>query len=184
MHSQPPEDKKWTVIWVTSWEYLSLGICDQVRLKLACSGTAASWSLETSSIATTDIILSRERITKMLIRLHGCAGWSVSLLFTYDKQVLPWCGSYEKHNVVYVTSIYVLPNAHVQLSSGARSPAFSLRVLLVPCNVWAYSKGSGETAQMCSLACAFAIGLCGKYPFLISQLNFTWTDRRWSLILL
>ena len=29
------------------------------------------------------MFLSEKRITKMLIRLHGCAGWSASLLFTY-----------------------------------------------------------------------------------------------------
>ena len=30
-------------------------------------------------------LLSRQRTTKALIRLRGCAGWSVPLLFTYDK---------------------------------------------------------------------------------------------------
>ena len=30
-------------------------------------------------------ILSRQRITKTLIRLRGCAGWSVSMLFAYGK---------------------------------------------------------------------------------------------------
>ena len=36
-------------------------------------------------IETTYIILSKQRITKALIRLRGCAGWSVSLLFAYGK---------------------------------------------------------------------------------------------------
>ena len=31
------------------------------------------------------MILSKERITKALIRLHGCAGWSVLLLFANQK---------------------------------------------------------------------------------------------------
>ena len=30
-------------------------------------------------------LLSRQRTTKELIRLRGCAGWSAPLLFTYDK---------------------------------------------------------------------------------------------------
>ena len=47
------------------------GVCDQVRLKLACSGTE---SLEISDLASIDIILSRQRITKVQIRLRGCAG--------------------------------------------------------------------------------------------------------------
>ena len=33
-------------------------------------------------------LLSRQRTTKALIRLRGCAGWSASLLFTYDKNRL------------------------------------------------------------------------------------------------
>ena len=34
-------------------------------------------------IETKGIILSRQRITKTLIRLRGCAGWSASLFFAY-----------------------------------------------------------------------------------------------------
>ena len=41
-------------------------------------------SLEISAIESWDIILSKQRTTKALIRLRGCAGWSVSLLFEYD----------------------------------------------------------------------------------------------------
>ena len=37
------------------------------------------------TVETRDIILSRQRITKALIRLHGCAGWSAPLLFAYGK---------------------------------------------------------------------------------------------------
>ena len=59
-------------------DYLSLvtrkpdfGVFDQVRLKPA---TEANWRLEISDIETRDIILSRQRTTKALIRLRGCAG--------------------------------------------------------------------------------------------------------------
>ena len=49
--------------------------CLQVRLKLACSATeAASMRLENLVTETKDITLSRQRITKALIRLRGCAG--------------------------------------------------------------------------------------------------------------
>ena len=40
------------------------GVCDQVRHKLACAATETSTSLEISYIATTGIILSKERTTK------------------------------------------------------------------------------------------------------------------------
>ena len=36
-------------------------------------------------VASSAFICSREQRTKMLIRLHGCAGWSALLFFAYDK---------------------------------------------------------------------------------------------------
>ena len=59
------------------------GVCDQVRLKPACSATEASLSPDSSDIETRSIVLSRQRTTKVLIRLRECAGWSVPLLFAY-----------------------------------------------------------------------------------------------------
>ena len=70
------------MIWASSWENLS-------------SVFATSWdsnqpaqlqrlvSLEISTIARRGIILCRQRTTKVLIRLRGCAGWSTPLLFAY-----------------------------------------------------------------------------------------------------
>ena len=48
------------------------GVCDEVRLKPACSATETSQGLEILDIASIDIILSKQRITKALIRLRGC----------------------------------------------------------------------------------------------------------------
>ena len=59
------------------------GVCDKVRLKLACTATETSYGLEISAIASRGIILSKQRTTKVLIRLRGCAGWSAPLLFAY-----------------------------------------------------------------------------------------------------
>ena len=60
----------------------------------ACSATEASKSHEIANIETRDI-QSRQRTTKVLIRLRGCAGWSVPLLFAYGiKQVFSWQSSY------------------------------------------------------------------------------------------
>ena len=61
------------------------GVCDQVRLKPACSATGTSQGLGILDIASTDIILSKQRTTKALIRLRWCAGWSAPLLFAYGK---------------------------------------------------------------------------------------------------
>ena len=46
------------------------GVCDQLRLKQACSASETSKSLEISAIASRYIILSEQRITKALIRLR------------------------------------------------------------------------------------------------------------------
>ena len=48
-------------VWATSQENLSLGVCDQVRLKPACSATEGSQSLEILGLTSTciGIILSK-----------------------------------------------------------------------------------------------------------------------------
>ena len=58
-------------------------VSDLVRHKPACTATEASKRLESSDKTTRGIILSRQRTTKVLIRLRGCAGWSAPLLFAY-----------------------------------------------------------------------------------------------------
>ena len=60
-----------------------LGVCDQLRLQPACSVDVTNYGLEISAIASRGIILYRQRTTKALSRLHGCAGWSAPLLFAY-----------------------------------------------------------------------------------------------------
>ena len=80
--------------WASSWENVSLEVSDQVRLKLTCSATEASMRLEILVTETKVITLSRQRKTKALIRLRGCAGWSAPLLFAYDIQhIFSWPGS-------------------------------------------------------------------------------------------
>ena len=75
---------KWSVTLNMQF-YLSLvtRVGDLVRLKPTCTATEASWRLEILDIETRGIILSRQRTTKVLIRLRKCAGWSVPLLFAY-----------------------------------------------------------------------------------------------------
>ena len=52
------------------------GVSDKARLKPACSATETSSKFETSLAVSLDMILSKKRIAKALIRLRGCAGWS------------------------------------------------------------------------------------------------------------
>ena len=61
------------------------GVCDQVRHKPACAATETSYSLKILNLERRGIILSRQRTTKVLIRLRGCTGWSAPLLFAYGK---------------------------------------------------------------------------------------------------
>ena len=59
------------------------GVCNQGRLKPACAVREAMLRLEISGIETRGIISTRQRTTKALNSLRGCAGWSVPLLFAY-----------------------------------------------------------------------------------------------------
>ena len=60
-------------IRASSWENVSSGVSNQVRLKLACSATEASRRLEILVTETRDITLSRQWTTKALVRLRGCS---------------------------------------------------------------------------------------------------------------
>ena len=53
------------------------GVSDKVRLKSVSSAKETSWILENLLVASLDMILSSKQITKALIRLRRCAGWSV-----------------------------------------------------------------------------------------------------------
>ena len=58
-------------IWATSHM-----VCDQLRLKPACSATETSLGLEISAIASRGIVLFRQRISKAVIILCCWACWS------------------------------------------------------------------------------------------------------------
>ena len=49
-------------------------VLDQLQLKPACSTSETSKGSEILDLASKGIILSRQQTTKVLIRLHGCAG--------------------------------------------------------------------------------------------------------------
>ena len=60
--------------------------------------------LEILAKETRDITLSRQRTTKALIRLRGCAGWSAPLLFAYGiRLVFSWPGSIIKFSGQFIS---------------------------------------------------------------------------------
>ena len=69
------------------------GVSDKTSFKPVSSATESSWKIEISSVANLHMILSKKRITKALIRLCGCAGWSAPVLFANPRrQGFSHCG--------------------------------------------------------------------------------------------
>ena len=62
---------------------LVFGVSNKERLKPVFSATETETSekIENSLVASLDMIYSNKQITKALIRLLGCAGWSAPMLF-------------------------------------------------------------------------------------------------------
>ena len=125
-----------------SQENLSLGVYDQVRLKPACSATEARSGLEISALASWGIILSGQRITKALIRLRGCAGWSGPLLFAYGKN--RFFQDVAHINKICFKARYI-DTGVIHLPYGPRQA----NLVLI---AYASSEGSGEPAHPRSLA--------------------------------
>ena len=93
-------------IWATTGQNMSSGVSDQARLKPVCAATEASYNNEISAIESRDIILSKQRKTKVLIRLRGCAGWSAPLLFAYDiRHFFSWPDLYAKITPLDISGI-------------------------------------------------------------------------------
>ena len=71
------------------------GVPDKARLKPVSSATEARWKIKISLVASLKTILSKKRITKALISLRRCAGWSEPLLFAnHRRQVFSRRGPY------------------------------------------------------------------------------------------
>ena len=60
-----------------------------VRLKPTFSDTETRWKIKILHEASIDIFLSNKQITKALIRLRGCTGWSAPLLFACNMPGFP-----------------------------------------------------------------------------------------------
>ena len=62
------------------------GVSEKARLKPVSAATETSSINEISLVASLDIILSNKQITKSLIRLRRCTGWSAPLLFATNRR--------------------------------------------------------------------------------------------------
>ena len=91
-------------------------VCEQVRHKPACTTTESTYRLEISDTELEVLYyLGRKQQTKALIRLGGCAGWSVPFLFTNGKkQIFSWHG------------LYVVSEASNVQSAGLPKPCYWL----------------------------------------------------------
>ena len=91
------------------------GVSDKARLQLKSVSSAieTSYKTEISLAASLDMILSKKRMTKALISLHGCAGWSAPLLFAKNRrQVFSRQGP---NTLIHVHSTEVL-SSHFSIS--------------------------------------------------------------------
>ena len=61
-----------------------VGVSDQVMLKPVSSATETRY-VENLLEESLDMVCSKKRITKALISLGGCPGWSAPLLFANTK---------------------------------------------------------------------------------------------------
>ena len=84
----------------SSPENLSFEVSLQDMLKPTCSALETSYNIEIFYKASLDIILCRERITKVLIRLRRCTGWSAPMLFLYDNIRFSPIESHVKRKIV------------------------------------------------------------------------------------
>ena len=55
-------------------------VFNRVRFKPPCLATETSWKIGSLLVVSLDMVLSNKRITKALIRLCACAGWSAPFL--------------------------------------------------------------------------------------------------------
>ena len=62
------------------------GVSAKASFKPACSATETSLENENSLVASVDKLVSKKRITKALIKLRGCAGWSAPVLFANPEE--------------------------------------------------------------------------------------------------
>ena len=78
------------------------GVCYKARVKLVSSATE---KIEISPVASLHMLLPKNRITKALIRLRECTGWSGPVLFANPRQVFSCCGPFDFIHVILVIEL-------------------------------------------------------------------------------
>ena len=99
------------------------GVSEKARHKPVSLTTETSLKTEISLVASFDIVLYKKQITKALIRLRGCAGWSVPVLFTNPRrQVFSRRGPYCTFTINFVNFLILeyTQYTHKSLSSWLR----------------------------------------------------------------
>ena len=91
-------------------------VFDQVMFKAACSAKETSYNIEILLVASLDIMLFRKLITKALIRLHGCAGRSATLLFISIKVRFSGVAAH-KIRVFFYSAVFSLFLVKIQIES-------------------------------------------------------------------
>ena len=99
--------------WKKPWQvllYLGINttkpvfwVSDKARLKPVSWATETSWKIENLLVASLDMILSNRGITKALIKLYRCAGWSVPLLLANSENRF---SRVEAHSTLYLQINY------------------------------------------------------------------------------
>ena len=70
------------------------GFCHQVNFIPAGTATEMRHTIEILHLGSLDVLLSRKRLAKALLRLHGCAGWSAASFYACNKV---WFSGVEAH---------------------------------------------------------------------------------------
>ena len=93
---------------------LAFKVSDKVWFKPVSTATETSYKIKVLLVASLDIILSNKQITKVLISLRGCAGWSPPLLFPNPRRQV------FSRQSPYMTGYHGILNIHTGLQIRVR----------------------------------------------------------------
>ena len=79
-------------------------VSNKASFKPVSSATEKSWKIEILFVARLYMVLSKKRITKALIRLCGCAGWSALLLLANLRRQVFRDEAHFTHNEAHISS--------------------------------------------------------------------------------
>ena len=88
-----------------------------------------------SLVARLHMVLSKNQITKALIRLCGCAGWSVPLLFAYPRRRGPYYHLDNPRSNCRVPGIYFLFYFELKLVNKQTLKTL-IRCCIMQCLIW------------------------------------------------